>query len=81
MADVWPSNVKHTFEIGSQRGPEYDDNYKSFSDVVNAFLGLGWRIINTYVEGKGPDTTREECLCLMGWSGGGKPRFPPGYSS
>jgi hypothetical protein len=80
MADTWPCNVTHTYEIGSQRGPACDDNYKSFSDVVNAFLRLGWRIINSYVEDKGPESSREECVCLMGWTGDAEPRFPPGYS-
>jgi len=81
MPDVWPSNVTRTCEIGSQRGPPYDDNYNSFSDVVNAFLKLGWRIINSYVEGRGKDSTKEECVCLMGWTGSSEPRFPPGYPS
>ena len=81
MAETWPGNVTQTCEIGSQRGPAFDDNYKSFSDVVNAFLQLGWHIINSYVEDKGPDSTREECVCLMGWVGDGKPRFPHGYSA
>lgn len=34
MQDVWPSNVTHTYELGSQRGPAYDDKYASFSDVI-----------------------------------------------
>ncbi len=80
MSEIWPSNVTHSYEIGSHRGTAFDDNYKSFSDVVNAFLYLGWRIINSYVEDKGPESTREECVCLMGWIGDAEPRFPPGYS-
>lgn len=72
MADIWPANVTHTHELGSQRGAVRG----SFDDEINAFLQLGWRIINSYVEGKGPDSTREECVCLMGWTGPGDPQFP-----
>lgn len=79
MAESWPSNVTHTYELGSQRGPAFDDKIRSFDDVINAFLQLGWRIINSYVEDKGPDSTREECVCLMGWAGTGEPRYPAGY--
>jgi len=79
MADKWPSNVTHTCEIGSQRGPPYHDDIRSFDDVVNAFLDLGWRIVNSYVEGKGPESSREECVCLMGWTAEGRPQYPKGY--
>jgi hypothetical protein len=79
MADKSLSDVTCTYEIGSQRGPAYSRKLRSFVDVVNAFLNLGWRIVNTYVEGKGPESTREECLCLMGWVGEGRPRYPKGY--
>jgi hypothetical protein len=81
MADKWPSNVTHTYEIGSQRGPGYNAQIGSFDGAVNAFLKLGWRIINTYVEGKGQESSREECVCLMGWAGEGRPQYPKGYSS
>jgi hypothetical protein len=79
MQTIWPSNVTQTVEIGSQRGPAYDAQVTSFSDLINAFLRLGWRIINTYVEDKGPESTREECVCLLGWTGDGAPQFPAGY--
>ena len=79
MEHLWPSNVTHTHELGSQRGPAYDDNYTSFSDVINAFLRLGLRIINSYVEDKGTESAREECVCLMGWAQEGEPQFPAGY--
>jgi hypothetical protein len=81
MTDKWPSNVTHTCEIGSQRGPGYDDKLRSFGDVVNAFLELGWRIISSYVEDKGPESSREECVCLMGWTGEGTPEYPRRYRS
>ncbi len=79
MDAKWPSNVICTCEIGSQRGPGYDDNLRSYDDVVNAFLKLGWRIVKTYVEGKGQESNREECVCLMGWAVEGQPRYPKGY--
>lgn len=71
MTDAWLSTVTHTYVLGSQRGGE-----APFDDQINAFLRLGWRIINTYVEDKGPESTREECVCLMGWTGGSVPEFP-----
>ncbi len=79
MPEAWPSNVTRTCEIGSQRGPAYNDAIRSFDDAINAFLNLGWRIINTYVEGKNQESTREECVCLMGWAGNGNPQYPKGY--
>lgn len=79
MTELWLSNVNHTYEIGSQRGAQYNEDCRSFDQVVNAFLNLGWRIINTYVEGKEPGSTREECVCLLGWSGGSAPIYPDNY--
>lgn len=79
MNDKWPANITATIEIGSQRGTAHGDEYTSFSDVINAFLTLGWRILNTYIEDKGPESTREECVCLLGWSNAGLPKFPGGY--
>jgi hypothetical protein len=73
--DKWPANVTETIEIGSQRGARYD----SFSDLINAFLKEGWQILSTYVEGKGPESTCEECICLLGWSDAYRPRYPSGY--
>jgi hypothetical protein len=75
----WPGNVTATIEIGSQHGPPYDDKYGSYSDVINAFLALGWRIVNSYVEDKGPDSSREECMCLLGWPETSTPKYPTGY--
>ena len=55
MSDIWPSNVTVTCEIGSQRGPAFEPPLSSYSDVINAFLQLGWQILNTYVEDQQPD--------------------------
>ena len=72
---TWPSNVTRTCEIGTQRGQGYSGKISSFGDHVNAYLDLGWRILNTYVEGKS-DPSREECVCLMGWAELGPPQYP-----
>jgi hypothetical protein len=76
MADVWPATVTYTCELGSQRGTPYDDEINSFSDQINAYLRLGWRVLNTYVENKGPESTHEECVCLLGWTQDGEPKYP-----
>lgn len=81
MTDPWPSNVSVTCEIGSQRGPAYEAPLNSHADVVNAFLTLGWRIINAYIEDKGPDSTREESVVLLGWSSDDPAQYPPGYEN
>ena len=78
MVDEWPENVTRTRQIGSQRGPGYSGEIRSFDDEVNAFLDLGWRIIKSYVEDKA-DPSREECVCLMGWAEEGPPVYPKGY--
>jgi hypothetical protein len=75
----WPGNITATIEIGSQRGPAYSEEYHSFSDHINSFLTLGWRILTTYVEDKGPESSREECVCLLGWPETSEPRYPEGY--
>lgn len=79
MQATWPATVTKTIELGSQHGPPYDGNIRSYSDVVNLFLNLGWRILNTYVEDKGPDSSREECMTLMGWAHDAAPKYPDGY--
>ena len=71
-ATAFPADVTCTVEVGSQRG----DPDRSLEDDVNSHLLLGWRIINTYVEGKGPDSTREELVVLLGWSALNAPIYP-----
>lgn len=79
MAKTWPSNVTCTYEVGSQTGPAYDDKYSGYADVVNAFLALGWRILNTYVERTSAESASDECVCLLGWAEGGEPPYPECY--
>lgn len=79
MQYTWPSTITKTIEIGSQHGPAYDDNFKSYSEVTNAFLDLGWRIISVYVERSDSDSTRQECVTMMGWELDDSPKYPAGY--
>lgn len=79
MSVEFPSNVTETIEIGSQRGLPFDDDATSFDEELNRLLRLGWKIINTYVEGKGPESTREECVCLLGWPFDSVPKYPKSY--
>jgi hypothetical protein len=80
MADMWPANVVRTYELGSQRGPGYSGECSSFDATINAFLKLGWRILNTYIEDK-DDSHRQECVVLLGWASSDKPRLPGPYQS
>jgi hypothetical protein len=79
MAVTWPGSVTKTIEIGSQRGPSYQGDVHNFGDEINAFLKLGWRILNTYVEDRGKESNRDECICLLGWGEESTPRYPARY--
>ena len=79
MEQTWPATITKTIELGSQRGPSYEGSLRSYSDVINPFLNLGWRIVKIYVEDKDSESSREECLTLMGWAHPGNPKYPSGY--
>ena len=77
MPDDWPSNITKVCEIGSQRGPAFAPG-DSFDTIVNAFIERGWRVLQSYIEGRGQGVC-DECVCLMGWPNAGEPEYPPGY--
>ncbi len=76
MNDSWTQNISTTLEIGSQRGMSYNSKFQNFSDVVNAHLDAGWRILNTYIENRGSQERCEECVILLAWCGEGNARVP-----
>jgi len=66
------AGITQVREIGSQRG----ETAGSFDYEMNEYLKLGWVILQTYIEGKGPESDREECVCLLGWPNKSEPAYP-----
>lgn len=62
----WPASIGLTKLLSSQGDPQDLESTESFDEVINSHLKMGWRIVASYVEHKGAESTCEECFVLLG---------------